>query len=86
MLYRKKIKRGKPSKNLIWPPLLKIIKNVFYNYINIKTIAKENLQGIMPIQHKFVKGNYFLTNLISFYDQVTHLVDEGVDAVYLTFR
>jgi len=32
-----------------------------------------------------MKGRSCLTNLISFYDQVTHLVDEGkaVDVVYL---
>jgi len=46
--------------------------------------VKEN-QGIRPSQHGFVKGRSCLTNLISFYDQVTRLVDEGkaVDVVYL---
>ncbi|KAF1484195.1 hypothetical protein FQV17_0002995, partial [Megadyptes antipodes antipodes] len=44
-------------------------------------------QGIRPSQHGFMKGRSCLTNLISFYDQVTHLVDEGkaVDVVYLDF-
>ncbi|KAK4823624.1 hypothetical protein QYF61_004357 [Mycteria americana] len=44
-------------------------------------------QGIKPSQHGFRKGRSCLTNLISFYDQVTHLVDEGkaVDVVYLDF-
>jgi len=34
-----------------------------------------------------MKGRSCLTKLISFYDQVTHLVDEGkaVDVVYLDF-
>ncbi|NXP18553.1 RTXE polymerase, partial [Scytalopus superciliaris] len=44
-------------------------------------------QGIRPSQHGFRRGRSCLTNLISFYDQVTHLVDEGraVDVVYLDF-
>jgi len=42
-------------------------------------------QAIRPSQHEFMKGRSCLTDLISFYDQVTHLVDEGkaVDVVYL---
>ncbi|KAK4821568.1 hypothetical protein QYF61_023475 [Mycteria americana] len=47
----------------------------------------EDNQGIKPSQHGFRKGRSCLTNLISFYDKVTRLVDEGkaVDAVYLDF-
>jgi len=47
----------------------------------------KNNQGIRPSQHGFMKGRSSLTNLISFYDQVTCLVDEGkaVDVVYLDF-
>ena len=43
--------------------------------------------GIRPSQRGFMKGRSCLTNLISFYDLVTHLVDEGkaVDVVYLDF-
>jgi len=33
--------------------------------------------GIRPNQHRFMKGRSCLTNLTSFYDQVTQLVDEG---------
>jgi len=44
-------------------------------------------QGIRPSQHGFMKGRSCLTNLISFYDQVIHLVHErkAVDAVYQHF-
>ncbi|KAK4808463.1 hypothetical protein QYF61_005780 [Mycteria americana] len=37
----------------------------------------EDNQGIKPSQHGFRKGRSCLTNLISFYDKVTCLVDEG---------
>ena len=44
-------------------------------------------QGIRPSQHGFTNGRSPLTNLISFYDKVTRLVDEGkaVDMIYLDF-
>ena len=47
---------------------------------------KDN-EGIRPSQHGFMKGRSCLTNLISFYDQVTCLVDEGkaMDVIYLHF-
>ncbi len=40
-----------------------------------------------PSKNRFMKGRSCLTNLISFYDLVTRLVDEGkaVDVVYLDF-
>ncbi|PKU45068.1 rna-directed dna polymerase from mobile element jockey-like [Limosa lapponica baueri] len=43
--------------------------------------------GDQPSQRGFMKGRSCLTNLISFYDKVNHLVDEGnaVDVVYLDF-
>ncbi|KAK4826737.1 hypothetical protein QYF61_010990 [Mycteria americana] len=42
---------------------------------------------IRPSQHGFMKGSSCLTNLISFCNKVTRLVDEGkaVDVVYLDF-
>ncbi|KAK4827799.1 hypothetical protein QYF61_021791 [Mycteria americana] len=48
----------------------------------------EDNQGIKPSQHGFRKGRSCLTNLISFYDKVTCLVDEGgsVDVVCLDFK
>ena len=44
-------------------------------------------RGIRPSQHGFTKGRSCLTSLISFYDLVTRLVDEGkaADVVYLDF-
>ena len=44
-------------------------------------------RGIRPSQRGFLKDRSCLTNLISFYDQVTCLADEGkaVDVVYLDF-
>ncbi|KAK4820693.1 hypothetical protein QYF61_003613 [Mycteria americana] len=47
----------------------------------------EDNQGIKPSQHGFRKGRSCLTNLISFYDKVTRLLDEGkaVDVIYLDF-
>ncbi|GAB0197704.1 mitochondrial enolase superfamily member 1 [Grus japonensis] len=42
-------------------------------------------QVIRPSQHWFMKGRSCLTNLISFWDKVAHLGDEGkaVDVIYL---
>jgi len=44
-------------------------------------------QGIRPRQCRFMEGRFCLTNLISFYDPVTLLVDEGTAAyeVHLDF-
>ncbi|RMC07035.1 hypothetical protein DUI87_16488 [Hirundo rustica rustica] len=44
----------------------------------ILSVITQNLQdgqGIRPSQHGFRRSRSCLTNLISFYDQVTHLVD-----------
>ncbi|PKU32336.1 rna-directed dna polymerase from mobile element jockey-like [Limosa lapponica baueri] len=51
------------------------------------TQSMKDTQVIRPCQHGFMKGKSCLTNLISFYDKVTRLVDEGkaVDVVYLDF-
>jgi len=44
-------------------------------------------QGIRPSLHGFMKGRSCLTNLVSFYDQLTCLGDEGkaVDVICLDF-
>ncbi|GAB0179958.1 mitochondrial enolase superfamily member 1 [Grus japonensis] len=44
-------------------------------------------QGIRPSQHEFMKGRSCLISLISFYYQMTLLVDEGkaVDVIYPDF-
>jgi len=56
--------------------------------LSVLTGHKKDNQGIRPSQHGFTKGRSCLTNPISFYDQVTRLVDEGkaVDVVYLDFH
>ncbi|PKU47488.1 rna-directed dna polymerase from mobile element jockey-like [Limosa lapponica baueri] len=45
-------------------------------------------QGIRPNQHGFMKGRPCQMNLISFYDRMTRLLDEGkaVDIIYLDFQ
>jgi len=47
----------------------------------------QDKHGIRPSQHGFMKGRSYLTNLISSYDQVPCLVDQGkaVDVIYLDF-
>ena len=46
-----------------------------------------DIQGIGPGQHGLMKGTLRLPNIISFYDRVTGLVDEGkaAELVYLDF-
>ncbi|RMC20752.1 hypothetical protein DUI87_01604 [Hirundo rustica rustica] len=56
----------------------------------ILSVITQNLQdgqGLRSSQHGFRRGRSCLTNRISFYDQVTRLVDAGraVDVVYLDF-
>ncbi|TRZ06777.1 hypothetical protein HGM15179_020330 [Zosterops borbonicus] len=60
----------------------KVIKEIILTAI---TQHMQDNQAIRHSQHGFMKGRSFLTNLISFYNKVTHLVDEGkaVDVVYL---
>ncbi|GAB0207779.1 mitochondrial enolase superfamily member 1 [Grus japonensis] len=62
----------------------KVMEQIILNAI---TQHVQDNQAIRPSQHGFMKGRSCLTNLISFYDKVTRLVDEGkaVDVVYLDF-
>ena len=55
--------------------------------LGVLTGYMQDNQGIRPRQCGFMKGRSCLTNLISFYDQVTCLMDEGkaVDVIYLDF-
>jgi len=55
--------------------------------VSVLTGHMKDNQGIRPSQHGFMKGRSCLTNLISFYDHMTCLVDEGkaVDVIYLDF-
>ncbi|GAB0209319.1 mitochondrial enolase superfamily member 1 [Grus japonensis] len=62
----------------------KVVEQIILNAI---TRPVQDNQVIRPNQHGFMKGRSCLTNLISFYDKMTHLADEGkaVDVVYLDF-
>ncbi|GAB0209549.1 mitochondrial enolase superfamily member 1 [Grus japonensis] len=62
----------------------KVMEQIIFSVL---TRQVQDNQGIRPSQHGFMKGRSCLNNLISFYDQVTCLVDEGkaVDVIYLDF-
>ncbi|RMC12732.1 hypothetical protein DUI87_10257 [Hirundo rustica rustica] len=53
--------------------------------LSVITQNSQDGQGLRPSRHRFRRGRSCLTNLVSFSDQVTHLVDAGraVDVVYL---
>ncbi|GAB0186710.1 hypothetical protein GRJ2_001136300 [Grus japonensis] len=55
--------------------------------LSVITQHGQDNKAIRNSKHGFVKGRSCLTNLISFYDKVIRLVDEGkaVDVVYLDF-
>uniref|UniRef100_A0A8C3B661 Reverse transcriptase domain-containing protein n=1 Tax=Cairina moschata TaxID=8855 RepID=A0A8C3B661_CAIMO len=55
--------------------------------LSVITWHLQGKQAIRPSQHGFMKGRSCLMNLISFYDKVSQLVNEGkaVDVVYLDF-
>ena len=55
--------------------------------LTVITWHVQDSQDIRPSQCGFVKGRSCLTDLISFYEQMIHLVDEGeaVNIIYLDF-
>jgi len=85
-IYKKGLKEDPRNYKLVSLTLVpvKIMKRFILSAI--ARHVKDN-QGIRPSQHGFMKGRSCLTKLISFYDQVTCLVDEGkaVDIIYLDF-
>ncbi|KAF4805043.1 RNA-directed DNA polymerase from mobile element jockey-like protein [Turdus rufiventris] len=71
------------------PVSLTLVPSKIMEQIIVSAITQqlENGQGLRPSQHGFRRSRSCLTNLISFYDQMTHLVDVGkaVDVVNLDF-
>jgi len=65
-----------------------VLGKITYQFIpSVLTGHVKDNQRIRPSQHGFIKGRSCLTNLISFYDQVTGLEGEGktVDVIYVVF-
>jgi len=62
----------------------KVVAQIILSAITWHT---QDNQVVRLSQHEFMKGRSCLTNLISCYDKMTHLVDKGkaVDVVYLDF-
>ncbi|KAJ7419757.1 hypothetical protein BTVI_24237 [Pitangus sulphuratus] len=62
----------------------KVIENIIVGGIGKQ--RKDN-GVIVHSQYGFVRGKSFLSNLISFYDKVIHLADQGkpIDAIFLDF-
>lgn len=58
--------------------------------LTVETISRHMKEKkiIRRIQHGITKGKSHLTNLISFYNEIPSLIDEGraVDIVFLDFR
>ncbi|GAB0179661.1 mitochondrial enolase superfamily member 1 [Grus japonensis] len=71
------------------PVSLTLVLGKIMEWLILSALTRQvqDSQGISPSQHGFMKGRSCLTNLISFYDQVTHLADEGkaVDVICLDF-
>ncbi|RMC20251.1 hypothetical protein DUI87_01097 [Hirundo rustica rustica] len=82
-------KDGKEDPGNYRPVSLTSVPGKIMEQFILSTITQnlQDGQGIRPSQHGFRRGRSCFTNLISFYDQVTRLVDAGkaVDVVYLDF-
>ena len=82
-------KGGKEDPGNYRPVSLTLIPGKVMEQIILGEIRQHvcGIQKIRPSQHGLMKGRSCLTNLISFYDWVTRLVDEGkaVDVIYLDF-
>ena len=61
------------------PVSLTLVPGKVMEQIDFREIMRhgQDNRGIRPRQHGFTKSRSCLTNLISFYDLVTRLVDEG---------
>ena len=72
-----------------WPvSLTSVLEKIMERFIlSVLTGHVKDNQRIRPTQHGFMKGRSCLTNLVSFYDQVTCPVDKekAMDVVYLDF-
>ncbi|KAJ7408112.1 RNA-directed DNA polymerase from mobile element jockey-like protein [Willisornis vidua] len=85
-IYRKSFKEDPGNYRPVSLTLVsgKVMEQIILNAI---TQHLQDGQGIRLTQHRFRRCRSCLTNLICFYGQVTHLMDEGkvVDVVYLDF-
>lgn len=72
--YRKA--RGRIWKIYRTASLILVVSKVMDDLLVILSAITWSVQGIRPSQHRFRKDGSCLSNLISFYDQMTYLVDE----------
>ncbi|KAK4830736.1 LOW QUALITY PROTEIN: hypothetical protein QYF61_013186 [Mycteria americana] len=82
------LERSQPTRS--WQMLSQFSRKVRRKILVI-TGMSVSLQWLVKLwrsQHRFTRGKSCLTNLFSFYDKVTHLVDQGktVDVVVLDFN
>ncbi|KAF4800774.1 hypothetical protein TURU_040564 [Turdus rufiventris] len=82
-------KGGKEDPGNYRPVILTSVPGKVMEQFIVSAITQhlEDGQCIRPGQHGFRRGGSCLTSLVSFYDQLTRLVDAGkaVDVVYLDF-